>query len=703
MNNFPYGTVLKIQREFSHNDIFLRLKKIKDLGMNTVVIWPAVFWWENKNLPNYPYNTGHEILRYAEEIGLKIIMELSGQITSLEYAPDSIMKEEYYTKTIEGHSKEQEWYFGYLNYNHPEVKMLIRKTFTEAAINYKSYSSLYGYDIWNETMFSSYDAYTLQLFREWLKKKYEFVETLNQVWDRAYYDWSQVEFTKWMWASVMPEVDYNQFKKENIGMLLNEWYSAIKGVDPEHPIIADNIHSMITEDGSYRRPHDDWNAAENVDEYGISFYPKSVPPFKPAHLRCEIFTAVHSATRTGRFWVSEMQSHHQAMFTPISVVYPYELKWWNWEAISRGAKGMIYWMWEPFIKGLQTFGRGLVDHRGSYTQRAFEAQAINKIIYSHNEEFCSYMPVKPKVAILYDKINHDFIKAYTVNYQGFVPGSIYTDSINGLFRCLWEQNIPVKFVTSQDFIGGRVSEYNAVFATSQIHMTNELSNAITNYVHTGGAFISDGRLSMINENGNLYSDIPGTLKSELGWELIDVDMQKMDISLSEAFNNKHLKGYYEKQLLNITDSRTEVLGKFEDGNPAILVSSIGKGQFMHIATYLWYGYFKENDNNTNTFLKMLADRFDISRFKVSNNNVKVTSLEGEGGKILFAFNYSNEKQSTHVELKGVDKGEYSITNLYTNEPKTLESDISGLSIDIELNENDVGIYKLKFLNILKGR
>ena len=453
--SFPYGTVLKIQREFSLEDIFSRLKQIRNLGMNTVVIWPSAFWWEDRSLPYYPFNTGREILKYAETLGLKIIMELSGQITSLEYAPDSIMKEEYYAITDEGHKDNQTWYFGYLNYNHPEVKMLIHKNFTEAASNYMGYSSLYGYDIWNETMFSSQDKYTLQLFREWLKKRYKSIEMLNQVWDRAYYDWSQVEFTKWMWASVMPVVDYNRFKKENIGILLKEWSDIIKEVDPDHPVIADNIHSMITDEGQYHRPHDDWNTAENVDEYGISFYPKNVPPFMSPDLRCEVFTAVHSAAKTGRFWVSELQSHCQAMFTPISAVYPHELRWWNWEAISRGAKGIVYWMWEPFIKGLQTFGRGLVDHRGNYTERAREAESIKRIIDSHSEEFYNYMPVKPKAAILYDKMNHDFVRAYTVNYKGYISESIYTDSINGLFKCLWEQNIPVKFITAEDISEGR--------------------------------------------------------------------------------------------------------------------------------------------------------------------------------------------------------------------------------------------------------
>src|SRR5947199_235176 len=77
--------------------------------------------------------------------------------------------------------------------------------------------ALYGYVILNETMFTSYDRYTLQLFRAWLEAKYSTIERLNDVWDRAYRDWNQIEFTYWLWASVMPFVDWQQFRKANMG------------------------------------------------------------------------------------------------------------------------------------------------------------------------------------------------------------------------------------------------------------------------------------------------------------------------------------------------------------------------------------------------------------------------------------------------------------------------------------------------------
>lgn len=125
--------------------------------MNYVVIWPSFFWWEDEGNSNYPFNTGMEILEFAERIGLKIIFELAGQLTSLEYMPDFLMKDEYLVMDIHGHYTEFRDGYCPLNFNHPEVKIIMREKFMAACQKYKDYPALYGYGIWNETQFTSFD------------------------------------------------------------------------------------------------------------------------------------------------------------------------------------------------------------------------------------------------------------------------------------------------------------------------------------------------------------------------------------------------------------------------------------------------------------------------------------------------------------------------------------------------------------------
>ena len=697
MNTFPYGAVLKIHRRYSMDDIKRHMKGMKETGMNIAVIWPAVYWWEDKNNQNYPYNTGHEILKYAQEIGLKIIMELAGQHTSLEYAPDFVMKDEYYCKKTDGSNDAHGMRYGYLNYNHPEMKTLIEKQYKEIAENYKDYPALYGYDIWNETMFTSYDIHTLRVFREWLRKKYQTIENLNDIWDHTYHDWPQIQFTGWLWASVMPKVDYEQFHKDNIGMILKEWGNIIRSVDTEHPVIADNIHSMITADGDYHRPHDDWNVAENVDEFGISFYPKN-NPFMDECTRWEMLTGVHSATKQGRFWISELQTHHQTMFNPFSYVYPHELKWWAWEAVSHGAKGIIYWKWNPFITGVQTFGRGLVDAKGNYTQRSDEAASIRKILEANEKEFMEYEPEQPNAVILYDRLNHDFIKAYSEYYRSYLSDSIYTDSIAGLYKCLWEQNIPAKFVTPDDIKKKSIDKYNVLFITNQVNMSDELAEGLKHYLSQGGTIICDGKFGEADDNGLLHEDVPCCgLWDDLGFRLMDMHPDNLSFSLKWNDAKLDCDGYYERREMELADDGIQDIASYSDNAPAIIEKKYGKGRILYISTFLWYGYFKEKSAETKEFMSLLDKEYGLSIYSVSSNNVKVCSLKGEKGRILFAFNYGEEKAEADISLECENEGEYSVEDLYYKKKHHLNIESHTLELRIKVDENDVRILIIKRL------
>lgn len=698
-SSFPYGTVLKVQREYSMKEIYNHMDKIKELGMNYIVVWPAVYWWENKNLTNYPYHTGHKILEYAEKLDLNIIMELAGQLPSLEYAPDFIMKKEYYAVNYDGTYKRVYIPYDVINYNHPEIKQLIKKQYSEIASNYNNYSSLYGYDIWNETMFTSYDKYTLQLFRKWLKGKYTSIDELNNVWDKVYYDWSQITFEKRTWASVMPVVDYEQFHKENIGIILNEWANIIKSVDPDHPVIADNIASMITMDSFYEGPQDDWNVAENVDEMGISFYPKNeIPPMK-SYRRWETLAAIHSANPKG-FWISELQSHHQAMFNPFSAVAPHEIKWWNWEAISNGAKGIIYWKWTPFTKGIQTFGRGLVDPKGNYTKRSQEVARIVKIIRENEKAFINYKPEEPKVAILYDKLNLDFSKAYTVNYKPFISDSIYLDSIAGLYKCLWNHNLPAKFVVPQDIINNIVNKYKILFVTNQLNIGNDMAMALKQYVKNGGILICSGRCGVINNQGFLHKDIPGgPLNKNIGCSLVDVEStEEMQITLQEEMSRKLIiDGYYEKQILKLDDNAVQILGEFDDNSPAIISSKLEKGRIIYIGTYLWYGYFRENYSSVNNFMGNLSKKYEMSIHTVNNNDLKIKTLKGDNGYILFVFNYNEDKINSTVEMKQIQASKIILKDICNDFCTELSILDKKLLFDVEVKGKDINIYRIKIV------
>lgn len=634
-NKFLYGAVFKLDRQDTLEDIERNFTQMKKSGMDTVVVWPAVYWWEEKK-EGYPFNTGRAVLEIAERVGLGVIMEVAGQLPMMEYIPDFQMKDEYYCTDEKGDKRLGYNSFGWLNYFHPEVDALICRNFADTAAAYKDYPALIAYDVFNETAFNSFDCYTLDRFRTWLREKYGSIEKLNDVWERSFTDFSQVSFSPWMWMSIMPAADLGAFRRESVGMVLKSWCVAIRKVDPTRPLIADNIGSMVTNGSGYyyERPQDDYVLSSAVDEVGMSFYPKQVAGCAPPHKRWNTFDAFYGASGRKGFYISEMQTHTQALFNPTTAVRPYELKQWCYEAWASGIKGLIYWMWRPFTKGLQTGGRGLVDYQNKSTPRLEFAEAFSKTLSGIG----TLRPERSKVGILYDPLCEDFQVYYTKCYN--VDKSIYLNSVCGAYRALLDVGV------RSDIIGmEELADYDVVIASNHIVLDEKDAQALEAYIRGGGVLICDGKFGVVDHESMLNSQLPGgSFNSLMGHAFVDVDYEDLDYD----WNGKRCKGYYARELTAVTDG--EVLASFDDGYPAIIKKFTGEGAVLTVNTNLWYGCNQGSDCAAG-FARYLTETYFLCDVTVTAP-LKVRVSSNETGIYAFVFNYSDAPVEGILQGKG---------------------------------------------------
>lgn len=672
--NFYYGAVYKIERTYTRDEIEKNLAMMKQNGMNTVVIWPSVYWWEPKT-ENYPFDTGLFILKTAEKLGLKVIMEFAGQITCMEYAPDFDFDDEFYCVNEDGSLRNKSNGYDPLNYNNPRVKARIKNLLECTAAAYKDQPALYGWDIWNEAIFKSYDEYTLELFKEWLKNVYGDISALNNSWERNYKSFDGVRFEHWMWASIKPVTDYYEFSKANVGMILNEWKGYLKAVDAEHPVIADNIGSMVNADWAFDRPQDDREVSRNADEYGISFYPKQSEKDEYNYADRHITLAAARAAAGGSFWISEMQGHIQALFRPGTCVKPYELRRWCYEALAHGAKGIIYWKWDPFFKGMQTYGRGLVDSEGRPTERLLAAARVMKDIKQIEREILSSNSAKAKAAVLFDGDNHNYIKALGKNY-GIPP--VYTDGVCGAFTALLEAGIQADIVYPEsDFTG-----YRLIIVNNQILLNDEFGQKLKDYMTSGGTVVFSGMSGIMDDSSVMFKRLPGGKHNCL------YGCRQIDTEYSDGFTVNYcgarLSGSGYRNIVALDDnkikrddkapgcsvrsdgvaavikdaectacSRSEKDGgiaerpfraaSFSDGRPAIVESPCGKGRGIFFTFDVFSG-----SKTAETLAEILDKRLNLKLLKV-HGRVKAHLSLGKDTGLIYVFNYSAEQQEYEIE------------------------------------------------------
>lgn len=633
MEDYVHGAVLKLTREDNEESVRRHFELMRGCGINTVVIWPAAFWWEELG-EGYPFNTGKQVLRLAEEYGLGVIMELAGQLTVMEYIPDFLMKREYYATDIDGNIINGQSSFGFLNYFHPEVKELIAKHFEAAAAAYRDEPALIGYDVFNETMFRSFDEYTMADFYEWLREKYGTVEELNRVWERTYSDFSGIRRDGWKWMSVMPEVDYWIYRKQAIARFLAPWCDAIRRVDGKHMLIADNIHSQVTPAADYDRPHGDFALAEAVDEIGMSFYPKQVGGTMAPDLRWEVFDGFAAAAKRRGFYVSEMQTHIQALFNPQTCVKVEELRHWCLEAYAAGAKGIIYWMWRPFTKGLQTLGRGIVNYRDIPTERYALVSELSDIF----SRYGTLRPTRSRVGILYHELSDDMTRAYTASYS--VDKAFYNMAVSGAYRAFYDLNARADIITVSE-----LADYEAVVVTNLTALSREDAARLRDYVTDGGIVIADGRVGVVDETSMQYKIIPGgELHKCSGAIYFDTDNGDPTFTMGDG---RVVDGFYGRDIVELTDG--EVTGTFSDGIPAVIEKKCGTGRYITVNTQLFYGYYKKNFSSVLSFVAHLADRFSLRSAECSDA-LRIRIAENGKGKLLFAFNYGTERVRDSIKV-----------------------------------------------------
>ena len=639
---FNYGTVLKLDRHDTPEIIETEFTKMKASGLDTVCIWPATFWWEEKR-DGYPFNTGKAILKIAEKTGLKVIMELAGQITALESIPDFMMKPEYLTTEFGGAPSEQKFVYPYLNYYHPEVKKLITERYADAAKAYKNSPALLGYDIFNETMWRSFDEYSTEAFRRFLEEKYGNISALNDAWERTFGDFSEVDYTHWTWMSSQPEIDYKAFQRKSIGVFLREWKSAIKEVDPEHTVFGDNIFSELF--CGYETGQDDWELSASVDEPGSSFYPRQETGDFPVWMRRQLLDQFRTAADGKPFWIAEMQVHTQAMFCPHTSVEPKTLRMWTYEAVSAGARGIIHWMWRPFSDGLQTGGRGLTDYKGRATERLKEVEKLSPIL----KKLDGVMPVSDKVAIVCDTETRDAQNVYTRNYH-FADDEFYVHSVNGAYRALLEYGIHADVIRPWQ-VGNK---YKVIIVTAGIRLTKALSDALKKFVNAGGTLITDGRFGFTGEDSKVFTALPGGDMNELvGNDFYDVRPADGGYEI----DGEYFLSQFEEMI--IKSETSSVIAKYKDGSPAVTEKSQPSGgKVISFSDYLFYGIY--NNPRKINYLKKVLETAGVP-FVRRSGDVVLRLTENENGKYLFAFNYGDgtataEAGFTAKSLKNIENG-----------------------------------------------
>lgn len=530
------------------------MELIRELEMNTVVLWPPRHFGPDGSDAGFDRNV--QFMDMAHEYGLRVVVELLGQIENLEFMPAGAMKHEHFRQP--GTS---------MNYNHPDVMAAAVAHTVECVKAFKDHPALMGFDIYNEVHHMTSDSFTLDAYRRRLREKYEGqIARLNRNWQTTYSDFSEVRFENPCWASVCADVDLVNFRRHNTAAIIGAFAEAVRENAPQAKVICDNVMSVTLHAGMGRmRATDDWLIADLVDIYGISQYVKTagrIAKRENRYTRCQTLEAARSAARGKPFVVTELQSGSFNAFSPVSAASRQDIADWLNESLDMGAEGVIFWKWKPFETGLQTGGRGLVSYAGNPTERYEGAQSVDM----------QPRPIStPDVGIYFsptiEALMGSYLQIYTRIPESGVNVEMYFDAIHGWYRLLHVLEKRVQFL-HEDFLSEDLEGLKTVIIPYPVTFSEKNVAVIEKFVEGGGL--------VIFENPVVYVD---DTTRRAPFPFGELDVSNFD-RCTDAFQWGNTALGVKTSRIAVLSCNWDVAAEFPDGQPAVLTRDSGAGRYV---------------------------------------------------------------------------------------------------------------------------
>lgn len=634
------------------------IEHMKSLGFNIVKLW-AVWNWIERKPGIFDFSELDELVEIADENGLDVMLN-----TIPEGAPywTADITDSFY-QTAEG---EKLGYSGPANIpsagwpglcpDSPEAERIICNFIEKTAEHFSDAKAVTVIDVWNEPHLEPMFDYSGRLlcycvhsrvkFIEWLKQKYGAIEHLNRVWFRAYSSWEQV-VPPARFGTTADMLDWRRFWLYNLQNWLRTRVKAAKRGAPDkivqtHPAFsgymgANNLGGLGNELG------DEFLLAREVDAFGLSSFPLWL--MGERHVEGHFINAELIAEAAGDkpFYQVELQGGAgKAGLLGGKVPSAQDIRQWNLNVIAAGGKGVLYWQYSPEPAGMESPGFGLVNADGSDTPRSISAsECANR--------FTTPMLANARRCLssnaIYISRNSDLLTYAMGNEE------LYNRSFAGIYRILYEQGIPVRFVHS-DYVE-QLNEQGVrnIYAPMPLCLDDVERDALLSFARQGGRLIVEGCAGLYRENGEI--DMQSRLLNEL-FGMTGVNIEPVEKKCTAESDGRTFSVMAYRQLYAECDNRCEVLARFQDGREAALRIRIGSGEAIWISGFAGAAYHLSPDEDTSNYIAALFDPNGYDAVEsLDAKGLTVRLIQNETVYCAVCVNRTDAPLPARVKLRGL--------------------------------------------------
>ena len=472
----------------------------------------------------------------------------------------------------------------------------------------------------------------------WLKAKYETIDRLNEMmglrfWGQMVHSWSQVPMPMVAPAPHNPALlmDWRRFSSDTIVAFIRMQADLLRELTPNAPVTT-NVRA-------FGHQVDLFDLAGVLDFASLNS--NATIQSKPAVNACEV-DFLRSLKKSGSktpggqegFWVIEQKAGHVNWQEVNSLVRPGVLRLFTYQALARGADGVLYFFWRQPRIGQEKFYGGVLTHNGRGENRVY--QEISQI----GEEVRRLGPVLEETKVVAEVcilFSHD--NDWSLSLPG-QPNAHFSlrDHVQLFHSALHDRNIPVDFARPTDYL----SSYKMVLAPSLSLLSGVEADALKLYVQNGGTLVATCNSGLVDEH-HIAADtgFPHDLTDVFGLEVLEFDPmspeQENHLAFKGPFHGTHL---HRARLWCdvIAPAGCQVLATYTQdfyaGQPAVTLNEFGLGKAIYIGTVSEQPFYYD-------LIAWLRTLCSLHQLLKVPDAVEVSMREKAGTKIFFLLNHQN--------------------------------------------------------------
>ena len=478
-------------------------------------------------------------------------------------------------------------------------------------------------------------------FREWLKARYGSIEDLNRAWGTAF--WSQ-RYSDWeevipprrtpTWPNPTQQLDFQRFSSDALLECYEIEREVLVRLSPGVPITTNFM--------SFFKPLDYWKWARREDIVSNDSYPDPHDP--DSGMLAAMAGDLMRSLGGGRPWILMEQTSGRVNWRPVNAAKrPGQMRLWSYQAVARGADGVMFFQWRQSRAGAEKFHSSMVPHGPVETSPIWQEVVRLGGELSRMDEVCGSR-VQAEVAIIFDWESWWALE---------LPSKPSTelrqlDQLLSYYRPLRESNVAADFAhPSAD-----LSRYRLVLIPNLYLVSDEAAANLTSYVEGGGQLVMSFFSGIVDPQDQIrLGGYPAPFRRLLGIRVEDFSPLPSGAGIPVRLGGTPGAGA-ELWSEEIETEGAEVLATFASGDlderAAVTRHTFGDGVAYYLGTRLDHGPMRD-------LLRRAWTEAGVNPVLATPPGVEaVRRVTSTGSSLLFLLNHGDDPVELSVPAGTTD-------------------------------------------------